>query len=239
MAITVGGTNDAPVVASPVASQSVNEDTAWSYTLPAGLFADPDGDSLTLTAKLSDGSPLPSWLTFDGSTFTGTPPANFNGSVAITLTATDPSAASVSQAFTLAINPVNDAPITVADRLSVSEDTPLVFTAASLTANDTDVDGDSLRPVIVSGPAHGTLIDNGDGTFTYTPNTDYTGPDSFTYAATDGTAQGAPVTVAITVGGTNDAPVVASPVASQSVNEDTAWSYTLPPACLPIPMVTA
>ncbi len=133
-------------------------------------------------------------------------------------------------------------PITVADRLSVSEDTPLVFTAASLTANDTDVDGDSLRPVIVSGPAHGTLIDNGDGTFTYTPNTDYTGPDSFTYAATDGTAQGAPVTVAITVGGTNDAPVVdASPVASQSVNDGTtAWSYTpCPPACLPIPMVTA
>ncbi len=112
----------------------------------------------------------------------------------------------VSQAFTLTVNPVNDAPVTVADRLSVSEDTPLVFTAASLTANDTDVDGDSLRPVIVSGPAHGTLIDNGDGTFTYTPNTDYTGPDSFTYAATDGTAQAAPVTVAITVGGTTTLP---------------------------------
>ncbi len=80
--LAINPVNDAPVVATPVASQSVNEDTAWSYTLPAGLFADPDGDSLTLTATLSDGSPLPSWLTFDGSTFTGTPPANFNGSVA-------------------------------------------------------------------------------------------------------------------------------------------------------------
>ncbi len=95
--LTVNPVNDAPVVATPVASQSVDEDTAWSYTLPAGLFADPDGDSLTLTAKLSDGSPLPSWLTFDGSTFTGTPPANFNGAVGITLTATDPSAAFVSR----------------------------------------------------------------------------------------------------------------------------------------------
>ncbi len=133
-----------PVVASPVVSQSVDEDTAWSYTLPAGLFADPDGDSLTVTAKLSDGSPLPSWLSFDGSTFTGTPPANFNGSVAITLTATDPSAASVSQAFTLAINPVNDAPVvaTPVASQSVNEDTAWSYTLpAGLFA---DPDGDSL-----------------------------------------------------------------------------------------------
>ena len=48
---------------------------------------------------------------------------------------------------------------------------------------------DTLTPVLVDGPAHGTLVLNGDGSFTYTPDADYVGTDSFTYRASDGTAQ--------------------------------------------------
>ena len=56
-------------------------------------------------------------------------------------------------------------------------------------ANDTDVDGDTLTAVLVTGPAHGTLTLNADGSFTYTPTANYNGTDSFTYKANDGTAR--------------------------------------------------
>ena len=56
--------------------------------------------------------------------------------------------------------------------------------------NDADPDGEhALTAVLVSGPAHGTLTLNADGSFTYTPDANYSGPDSFTYRASDGTLQ--------------------------------------------------
>ena len=61
-------------------------------------------------------------------------------------------------------------------------------------ANDTDPNGDALTAVLVTNPAHGTLTLNADGSFTYTPAGDYTGPDSFTYRASDGTPTSAPAT---------------------------------------------
>jgi hypothetical protein len=51
----------------------------------------------------------------------------------------------------------------------------------------------------VSGPAHGTLTLNADGSFTYTPAAGYSGTDSFTYVANDGFADSAPGTVTITI----------------------------------------
>ena len=59
-------------------------------------------------------------------------------------------------------------------------------------ANDTDVDGDALTASLVTQPAHGTLSLNADGSFTYTPDANYNGADTFTYAANDGTADSAP-----------------------------------------------
>ena len=89
--LTVSPVNDAPVVAAPIADQTSPEDTAWTYTIPAGTFADVDGDALTLSATLAGGASLPTWLTFDAATrtFSGTPPADFNGSLALAVTATE------------------------------------------------------------------------------------------------------------------------------------------------------
>jgi len=81
--------NSAPVVDQGIAAQSVNEDTAWSYVVAAAAFADVDGDALTYTTTLADGSALPSWLSFDGTTFTGTPPHDFNGDIDLKVTASD------------------------------------------------------------------------------------------------------------------------------------------------------
>ncbi len=77
-ALNVANVNDAPTVANPIADQSATQDVAFSYTVPANTFADIDeGDTLTYSAKLADGSALPSWLKFDATTRTlsGTPPS--------------------------------------------------------------------------------------------------------------------------------------------------------------------
>ena len=73
--LTLAPVNDAPVLAELIADQTVSEETAWSFTVPSGSFADADSD-LTYTATLADGSALPSWLSFDATTqtFSGTPP---------------------------------------------------------------------------------------------------------------------------------------------------------------------
>jgi VCBS repeat-containing protein len=67
--VTINGTNDAPVVAAAIPDQTANPGEAFSYTLPAGTFSDPD-NTLTYTATRGDGTALPNWLTFDPATLT-------------------------------------------------------------------------------------------------------------------------------------------------------------------------
>ena len=66
-------------------------------------------------------------------------------------------------------------------------------------ANDTDADSDPLTAVLNTTVTHGTLALNANGGFTYTPTAGYSGPDSFTYHANDGTADSNMVTVSLTV----------------------------------------
>lgn len=146
--------NRAPVVAAAIAAQAINEDSPLSFQVPAGTFSDPDADSLTLSATLADGSPLPGWLSFDAATetFSGTPPKDFNGQIALTVSASDGEFAASSD-FTLTIKPVNDAPVITsggggaeADYL-VLENTRAV---AKVTATDVDA-GAYQRYAIVGG----------------------------------------------------------------------------------------
>src|SRR5439155_1746673 len=91
---------------------------------------------------------------------------------------------------------------------------------------DTDVDGDALSAVLVTGPSHGTLTLNSDGSFSYTPDTDYNGIDSFSYQANDGTTSGGIVTVTLTVNPQNDAPVALDD--SFTTAEDTTLNVAAP-----------
>lgn len=101
--ITLTDVNEAPVVASPLADQTGAVGAAFSYTVPAGAFADPDaGTTLSYSATLTDGSALPAWLQFDAAsrTFSGTPGAD--GAISVRVTASDGSL-SVYDDFTLTI----------------------------------------------------------------------------------------------------------------------------------------
>ena len=77
--------------------------------------------------------------------------------------------------------------------------TAKVVAAPGVLGNDTDADSDPLTAVLVSDVSHGTLSLAASGGFTYTPTGGYTGPDSFTYKANDGTADSNTVTVSLTV----------------------------------------
>ena len=100
----------------------------------------------------------------------------------------------------MTVTAVNDAPVAVNDEYSTDENTTLNVTAPfGVLANDSDVDDDTLTAVQVADPAHGTLTLNDDGSFSYVPDGDWTGSDSFTYRASDSEAASAPALVTIEV----------------------------------------
>jgi VCBS repeat-containing protein len=119
---------------------------------------------------------------------------------------------------TITVTAVNDAPVAVNDNFSVNEDMVLMVPAPGVLGNDTDVDMNALTAVLVTGVSNGMLTLNSDGSFTYTPNSNFNGTDSFTYRANDGSLDSNVATVTITVNAVNDAPV-ANAGPDQTVNE--------------------
>ena len=119
-----------------------------------------------------------------------------------------------------------DAPRAQDDSFSVGEDGLLEVNPAGILGNDSDPDGDSLGVALVSGPSHGQLTLDADGGFTYTPNANFQGQDSFTYTAGDGVLDSAPATVTVTVLPVNDVPVLA-PIGHQNLVAGQSLSLSL------------
>jgi Ca2+-binding RTX toxin-like protein len=106
--LRVTNANAAPVLDQPLPDASGQEDVAFTYTVAADAFSDPDpGDTLTYSALLDGGGALPAWLAFNASTrsFSGTPGYGEGGSFAIRVTATDSAQESVYDEFQLVIAP--------------------------------------------------------------------------------------------------------------------------------------
>ena len=188
---------------------STAEDTPLVVGAPGVLANDGDPDSggpasitATLVSGVSNGTLS---LQADGS-FSYTPTANHNGSDSFTYKATVNGVETNVATVTITVTPVNDEPTAGGDSYSVAEDTPLSVAAPGVLGNDADVEG-PLSAVLVSGPAHGTLTLNANGSFTYTPAANYNGADGFTYRASDGEAASGVTAVAIAVTPVNDVPV--------------------------------
>ena len=207
ISLTVTPVNDAPVATDTLKSGA--EDTNISGQASA---SDVDGNPLAyqLVGDVHFGS-----LTFnpDG-TYVYTPDPDFNGSDSFTFEASDGTFTSNLGTVSLTVTPVNDAPVALNGTASTN-----LNQAKAGQAFATDVDGDPVSFTLVNGPLHGTLIFNPDGTYNYTPNTNYGGADSFTFRANDGQAYGNTATISLTVG-SNQAPVATN--GSASGNEDTA-----------------
>ncbi|MGD2081845.1 MAG: Ig-like domain-containing protein, partial [Chromatiales bacterium] len=99
----------------------------------------------------------------------------------------------------------NNPPTAADDSYSTDQDTTLTVSAPGVLGNDTDPDtGDSINAVLDSDVSNGVLTLGADGSFSYTPDTGFTGDDSFTYQAQDGSgalSNIATVSIAVTATG--------------------------------------
>lgn len=145
-------------------------------------------------------------LNSDGS-FTYQPNLNFASTDSFTYVANNGTHNSNEATVTLTVNPINDTPIASDDSYNTSEDSALVIVAPGVLDNDSDIDGDSLLAILDTSTNDGTLVLNSDGSFTYTPNANFVGFDSFTYHTNDGLLDSNITTVDITVSSENDAPI--------------------------------
>jgi gliding motility-associated-like protein len=108
----------------------------------------------------------------------------------------------------------------------MNQNSILSISSPGILGNDSDIDNDPLNAVLVSDVQHGTLVLYPSGSFSYTPTVGYSGVDSFTYRASDGSATSNIATVTITVNAVNQAPVAFND--SYTTNEDTPLSVPAP-----------
>ncbi len=146
----VANVNDEPVVDQAIATQNAQEEFAFSFAIPTNAFGDLDDASLTYSAQLDEGGegiPFPQdyWLSFDGTTFTGTPENADVGDITLAVTATDSGSLTATQVFTLSIANTNDLPRvgTNIEDQAATEDAAFNFTVAETAFEDIDP-GDSL-----------------------------------------------------------------------------------------------
>jgi len=218
IAVLAGGGNKNHPPAFSAATQAVttDEDTAKAVTVTA---TDPDNDALTYSVTTA-----PTKGTVTGGTggaFTYTPSANFNGSDSFVVTATDPDGATTTQTVNVTVNAVNDAPtVSVATQnLTGTEDTPVTGTT---TASDVDAGTTLTYSISTQGKSGAATIDS-KGAFTYTPNANANGADSFVVTVSDGKAS-VNQTVNVTLAAVNDAPTVSAATQTKDTNEDTPVS---------------
>ncbi|WP_279388675.1 cadherin-like domain-containing protein [Pseudodesulfovibrio tunisiensis] len=216
--ITVSPVNDAPTVGTP--SFTVLEDNSITIT-EAELLAgsgDVDGDSLSVQNLTADDGTL---VDNNDGTWTFTPDQDFNGSVQLSYDVSDGTTSTGTTAG-ITVSPVNDAPTVGTPSFTVLEDNSILITEAELLAGSGDVDGDSLSVQNLTAD-DGTLVDNGNGTWTFTPDQDFNGDVQLSYDVSDGTTSTG-TTAGITVSPVNDAPTVGTP--SFTVLEDNSILIT-------------
>ncbi len=172
--VTVNPVNDVPVVGN----YSVITDEDIQVTGKV-VGSDVDGDSLTYS-KAVDSAHGSVTVNVDG-TWTYMPSANYNGLDSFVVTVSDGYGGLVNSIVNVTVNPVNDVP--VVGNYSVITDEDIQVTGKVV---GSDVDGDSLTYSKASDPTHGIVLVNMGGSFTYTPNRNYYGPDSFNMTVNDG-----------------------------------------------------
>ncbi len=223
VSITVTPVNDAPVAVND--SFSTFKNVALSLAAPGVLVNDTDVESNILSGVLVTTVTHGTLSLNPNGGFLYTPSSNYTGADSFTYRAYDSGATGNVATVNISIGLTNTAPVANNDSYTTAEDTTLAVPVAGVLTNDSDADADALTATLVTGPTHGTLNLDANGGFTYTPATNYSGPDSFTYRANDGLTNSAVATVNITVTPVNDAPLADSQ--SVTTPEDKALPITL------------
>jgi len=190
--ITVTIAANRPPVAN---SQSLTtlEDKSANGTLGA---TDADGNRLTFSIVANGSKGTATISNSSTGRFAYIPSANANGTDTFTFKANDGMTDSNVATVTVSITPVNDPPVAQGATY-----TTLMNTAVNGTLIAVDVDGNPLTYAVSKAPRRGTItaLNPSTGAFTYTPAAGFTGSDSFTFKASDGSATSMTATVSITV----------------------------------------
>ncbi|MEZ0342902.1 Ig-like domain-containing protein, partial [Mycobacterium sp. pV006] len=204
---------------------------------------DSDGDKITylVPGRGQAGGPLHGTVTVDQKTgtFTYTPDEGFTGTDQFTVEVTDKHGRPhfhgllskigwhhhYNSRATVTVSVGTSAtagPVAKPDTFTTPEDSPL---SGNVLTNDSGRDGASLSATLETGPKHGSVVIEADGSFTYTPGLNFNGVDSFTYTADDGSATSSPAIVTISVTPVNDAPVGVDD--TYTVDEDGTLTITV------------
>ncbi|MGI9495313.1 MAG: Ig-like domain-containing protein [Mariniblastus sp.] len=210
MTAITSSTNSPPVAVNDTAT--VDEDSFVAVNVLQN-DSDPDNDTLSVQSFTS---PSNGSVSASNGILTYTPDANFNGSDSFNYTINDGNGNTDTATVSITVDAVNDNPVASDDSSVTNEDTAVLINVIS---NDTDVDGDSLTVDSVNQPANGTVVNNGDGTVTYTPANGFFGVDTFSYTVSDGSlSDSANVSVTVNEVVEDDPPVANNDNAI--VNED-------------------
>ncbi|MDB5525363.1 MAG: hypothetical protein JWM58_3126, partial [Rhizobium sp.] len=215
--------NDAPTGAPTAVLAAGTEDATYTVNASDLLqgFSDEEGDTLSVANLTSSNGTVTD--NGDG-TYTIMPAANFNGAVTLSYNVTDGvnSTATATRSFNLAA--ANDAPTGAATAVLAAgaEDATYTVNASDLLQGFSDVDGDTLSVTGLTS-SNGTVTDNGDGTYTIMPASNFNGAVTLNYSVTDGTASVA-ATNSFNVAAANDAPAGAATAVLAAGAEDATYT---------------
>ncbi|MEZ9718173.1 tandem-95 repeat protein [Vibrio cyclitrophicus] len=219
--VTVLEVNDPPVAGST--SYSVNEDEVITISAEQLLAnaSDIEGevaiDSVNYTG--ADGI-----FTDNGNgTFSFAPNANFDGDVSLDVVVTDEDGATVATSASIDVLPINDPPVSGDLAYSIDEDGSIILNQEQLLSQASDVDGDELTASNLSAGDNATVVDNGDGTFTVTPDANFNGDIDLSFDISDGT-ESIVANADLTVNPVNDLPTTSDVYAN--VDEDNVITIT-------------
>lgn len=190
--------NSAPVAADDVFNGTEDTQIIGNVLLGNGADIDPNGDVMTVTNQMIftvHGGKVS--ISANGD-FVYTPAANYNGPDSFIYTVTDVHGAKDTATVTLNIAPVQDAPIARDDVFSGVHSKPI---SGNVLANDTDADRDPLTavPASITTAAGGQVTLLADGSFTYVPEANFVGADSFAYTVQDSYGNSDTATVSLNV----------------------------------------
>ena len=205
VSVSVSSVNDAPVLGN-INNVEIDEDNQITLNLEAS-----DVDFTSFSYTVSSSNNIETELV--GNQLSLIPNENWSGSESLNVTVQDSYGFSDSQSFDIIVNAVNDAPTADSQSHELVEDgVKLIYPSGS------DIEDSQLTFSVYDLPEHGNVSVDG-WIFTYEPNENYSGEDSFTYISNDGELSSEPALVTLTISGTNDAPIFEQ-VNAIELNED-------------------
>lgn len=215
VSITVTAVNDPPSANDNTVTTQEDKPIAAIDVLTNDTDADDDQLTISAVTQGTNGS-----VTINAdNTLSYSPKANFCGTDSFTYTVGDGKGGTDTATVNVKVKAVNDAPTANDGNVTTQEDKPV-----SISLKGSDPDGDSLNYSVIKGPSHGKLSGTAPK-LRYSPKTNFNGSDSFTFKASDKTADSAAAIVSITVKAVNDPPMAYDD--SVTTQEDKPVSITL------------